>query len=589
LFLRITPKQTLQLASVIGREFTYRLLDRLTDIQGQVEGYLQELKAIELIYETSVFPELVYMFKHALTQDVAYHSLLVQRRQALHRLVGQAIEELYADRLAEYYEVLAYHFAKGQDWAKAFAYFRQAGEKASQAFANREAIALYDQALEAADQLGDLVDGHVMIAIHQAKANGFFALSDFEQAIAEGQQALHLARQCDDRKREGMALAGMGLASLFNHEFDRTLAYSRQAITVAQEADVKPAIAVSHFTIGSTSILTARLTEGKQELEQALAVSQWADDVAAQALALGQLAFVREWKGEFNDALHLASQSLQIARQHNQLFPLLLCYFSQGLAYTGRGDYDDALTALNDGFALAEKSGEQFWRLRFLNSLGWLYSECGNLDLALHYNQLGAEEARKRGESETIANTELNLADVFFARGDFTLAHELLDGVPRQVRDPATSDWMKWRYSTHLFASLGELHLARGELHQAQESINQCLEIATRTHSQKYIVKGWRLQGQIALAQHDHDEAGRWFQQALSLAQSVSNPTQLWQTHLALGRLHSAMRHGERDKQAYQAARTVIDQTRTKIRTPELLANLARSPLMQRVYDLGES
>jgi tetratricopeptide (TPR) repeat protein len=192
-------------------------------------------------------------------------------------------------------------------------------------------------------------------------------------------------------------------------------------------------------------------------------------------------------------------------------------------------------------------------------------------------------------ESETIANTELNLADVFFARGDFTLAHELLDGVSRLVRDPATSDWMKWRYSTHLFASLGELHLARGELHKAQESINQCLEIATRTHSQKYIVKGWRLQGQIALAQHDHDEACRWFQQALSLAQSVGNPTQLWQTHLALGRLHSAMRHGERDKQAYQAAQAVIDQARMKIRTPELRANLARSPLMQRVYDLSES
>lgn len=583
------PKQTLQLASVIGREFTYRLLDRLADIQGQVEGYLQELKAIELIYETSVFPELAYMFKHALTQDVAYHSLLVQRRQALHRLVGQAIEELYADRLAEHYEVLAYHFAKGQDWAKALAYFRQAGEKASRAFANREAIALYDQALEAADQLGDLVDGHVMIAIHQARANVFFALSDFEQAIAEGQQALHLARQCDDRKREGMALAGMGLASLFNHEFDRALAYSRQAITVAQEADVKPAIAVSHFAIGSTYVLTARITEGKQELEQALAVSQSADDVATQSLALAQLSFVREWKGEFNDALHLASQSLQISRQHNQLFPLLLSYFSQGLAYTGRGDYDDALTTFTDGLALAEKSGEQFWGLRFLNSFGWLYSECGNLDLALHYNQLGAEEARKSGESETIANAELNLADVFFARGNFTLAHELLDGVSRLVRDPATSDWMKWRYSTHLFASLGELHLARGELHQAQESINQCLEIATRTHSQKYIVKGRRLQGQIALAQHDHDEAGRWFQQALSLAQSVGNPTQLWQTHLAWGRLHSAMRHGEKAKQAYQAAQAVIDQARTKIRTPELRANLARSPLMQRVYDLGES
>jgi predicted ATPase len=115
------PKKTLQLASVIGREFTHRLLDRLADIRDRTETYLHELKAIELIYEKRLFPELAYMFKHALTQDVAYHSLLEQRRQELHRLIGQAIEDLYTDRLAEQYAVMAYHFAKGEAWAKACA------------------------------------------------------------------------------------------------------------------------------------------------------------------------------------------------------------------------------------------------------------------------------------------------------------------------------------------------------------------------------------------------------------------------------------------------------------------------------------
>src|SRR4029453_5821301 len=125
------PKKTLQLAAVIGREFTRRLLDRLADLQDRTEPYLQELKALELIYEKRLYPELAYMFKHALTQDVAYNSLLVQRRQELHRLIGQAIEELYADRLAEQYEVLAYHFARGKAWSKALAYFCQAAEKAT--------------------------------------------------------------------------------------------------------------------------------------------------------------------------------------------------------------------------------------------------------------------------------------------------------------------------------------------------------------------------------------------------------------------------------------------------------------------------
>ena len=109
--------------------------------------FLRELKAIELIYEKSAFPELAYMFKHALTHDVAYHSLLVQRRKELHRLIGLAIEELYADRLAEHYEVLAYHFARGEEWAKALHYLREAGTKAAARSAFPEAVSHLEGAL----------------------------------------------------------------------------------------------------------------------------------------------------------------------------------------------------------------------------------------------------------------------------------------------------------------------------------------------------------------------------------------------------------------------------------------------------------
>ncbi len=141
------PKRTLQLASVIGREFTRRLLDRIADRPGQTEEWLCTLKASELIYEKSLFPEPAYLFKHALTQEVAYNSLLVQRRKELHHLIGVAIEELYTDRLAEQYEVLAYHFSKAKERTKALEYFLKAGDKAAQAYANREALALYEQAL----------------------------------------------------------------------------------------------------------------------------------------------------------------------------------------------------------------------------------------------------------------------------------------------------------------------------------------------------------------------------------------------------------------------------------------------------------
>ena len=109
-----SSRHTLQLAAVIGREFTQRLLERIADINQGTSTVLRKLQAIELIYEKALHPELTYMFKHALTQDVAYGSLLTGRRRDLHRNVGEAIEEIYADRLTEHLTVLAYHFARAE-------------------------------------------------------------------------------------------------------------------------------------------------------------------------------------------------------------------------------------------------------------------------------------------------------------------------------------------------------------------------------------------------------------------------------------------------------------------------------------------
>jgi len=188
-----------------------------------------------------------------------------------------------------------------------------------------------------------------------------------------------------------------------------------------------------------------------------------------------------------------------------------------------------------------------------------------------------------------MANAELNLGDIFLAQGDLALAQEFLDGVSCLVHHPATSDWMKWRYSMHLFASLGELWLARGESAKAQAFVEQCLELAIRTDSRKYLVRGWRLRGEIALARRQWDEAAGWLQQALTLAQAVGNPTQHWKTHLALGWLHTEARRRAQAQQAYRAAHEVIDGVKANLQDPGLRASLEHSPLIQQVYERSAS
>ena len=148
---------------------------------------------------------------------------------------------------------------------------------------------------------------------------------------------------------------------------------------------------------------------------------------------------------------------------------------------------------------------------------------------------------------------------------------------------------MKWHYSLHLFASLGELWLARGELAKAQEFADRCLEIATRTHSRKYEVQGKRLWGEIALAQRQWQEAETWLRQALLLARTVGNPPQLWKTYVAMGHLFREMQQPTHAQEFYQAARDVIYCIKVTLPSAELRTSLEQSPLIQQIYELSAS
>ena len=583
------PKKTLQLASVIGREFTRRLLDRIADRQGRTEDFLRELKAIELIYEKTLFPELAYMFKHALTHDVAYNSMLVQRRKELHRIIALAIEELYADRLTEHYEVLAYHFSKAEDWARAFEYLTKAADKAARSFANREAVTFYGQALEVAAHLGEAVDLATFMGIHEAQSGLFFVLSDFARSRAEAERMLALARRVGDRAKEAAALAAAGFASMWAHDFDRALEDSRQAIELAEPVDARGVMAAGHFTTAFVLAVTSRLEEAHPQFERALTLSRAAGDKVHEAFSLGFSALMKNWEGDYAAAKRIDAEGLRVARESGAAFPLYWALFVSSVVLTGKGDYDEAYATVQEGLAFCEKVGDEVMYQRDLNVLGWLWSEMGDLERAIDYNRRCAEGAGKRGEPETIANAEINLGDALLMKGDLPLAEEMFDAVSRMVNDPAVSEWMKWRYSTHLFASLADLWLAKGDYAKATRWVDQCLEIATRTRARKNLVKGWRIRGEIATRRRRWDDAESALREALTIAQAIGNPGQLWRTHAALGRFHDGAGKSHAARAAYAAGREVIEGMRNRLQTPELKSTLERAPFLQRIVELSAS
>ncbi len=582
-------KRTMQVASVIGRDFAFRILQTISGMREELKSYLISLQGLELIYEKSLFPELAYIFKHALTHEVAYNSLLVRRRKELHQLIGQAIEDVYADRLVEHHEVLAHHFSKGEEWTKALDYLILAAQKAAKAFAAGEAVALYDQALDAASHLGDAVEIRTVMTIHKAKAELYIILSDFERARAEGENILTLARKEGDPMSEGSALAGMALASYWSHNFNRSLEYSREAIEVAKQVDAKQVLGAAYLSAGNVHAIIGELDQAEEELERAFTISQSVGDVLHQSQSLYIVGLLKNWEGKFAEALRLESEALRIARDHSLVIALFRSLWGYAMVRTAMGEYDEALAAFEEGLALCEKVGDEFYAFRYFNSLGWLHSELGDLERAIDYNLRGAKMARKRGDLEGTANGEIALGDIFLTKADLATAQEYLDGIHGIVKDPATTDWMKWRYSIHLFASLGELWLARGDLSKARGFADQCLEHATRTKSRKYLVKGQRLLGEIALTRGQTDAAEVPLRQALIVAQEIGNPTQLWKTYAVLGDLFDAQGQQDDALQAYEDALAVIQEVAVGLKHKSLRETFMSTQHVQEIRQKAQN
>jgi predicted ATPase len=127
-------KEVLQTGSIIEREFSYPLISRVTGLpEKELLSYLSALKDSELLYERGIYPQSNYVFKHALTREVVYDSILAKRKKALHEEIGKGVEELYKDSLADQYGVLVEHFFISGNYAKSAEYSRLAGRKAEKA------------------------------------------------------------------------------------------------------------------------------------------------------------------------------------------------------------------------------------------------------------------------------------------------------------------------------------------------------------------------------------------------------------------------------------------------------------------------
>ncbi|HEV8310670.1 MAG TPA: sigma 54-interacting transcriptional regulator [Methylomirabilota bacterium] len=400
--LSLEDKGLLQEASVIGKDVPVSLVEAIATLPADALGQgLRRLRAAEFLVETSPGPEVEYTFKHALTHEVAYGSLLPGPRRDLHGRIVETIERLHAGRLSEHIERLAHHALRAEAWDKAVVYLRQAGAKAVARSAHREAAVYFEQALESLKRLpAGQPATEQAIDLRLDLRTALLPLGEFGRIYDALREAEGLATTLGDRPRLGRIEAYLSDCFRLMGDQSRAIEAGQRALTLARELEDFPLQVVTHTYLGL-------IYHGRGDYRRAIDFLRWnvealAGDLSRVSFDMAQLPSVhsRTWLvwclaelGEFEEGRVRGEEGAHIAESVDHPMSLTVAYTGIGRLYLHQGDLARATPVLERALELSHRWGITVWRPNIVSALGHAYALQGRLVEALPLLEQGVEAA----------------------------------------------------------------------------------------------------------------------------------------------------------------------------------------------------
>jgi tetratricopeptide (TPR) repeat protein len=519
---RLPPEEKglLQTAAVIGPEVPLPLLQAIAELpEDAVQGALAHLQAAEFLYETRLFPEPEYTFKHALTHEVAYSGLLQERRRMLHARIVETLEKRAGDRVVEEVERLAHHALRGEVWDKALAYCRQAGEKVMARSAHREAVGYFEQALSALPHLPkQRTTQEQAIDLRLALRTALRPLGEFERIVTCLCEAEMIAAALDDTRRLGQIGVFLSNHFYFIGAYDDAIAASQRSRALATANNDVVQQALANLRLGSIYLVQGDYRRAVDCLSQTMAALDGAQryELFSQVLvpavhARANLLSCYAELGTFPEGMALGAEALQIAETVALPASLMIMYYQVGRLALCKGDLHTAFSWLEHAVRLCREADLPAYFPRLAPALGVAYALTGRVADAVPLLTQAMQQAMA---AEMVVNQAL------------------------------------------CCLSLGEAQLLAGHLAEAQALAEQALTLA-RTHKERgNEAYALRLLGDIA-ARHEppeHGQAEAHYQQALTLADELGMRPLQAHCHCGLGMLYAKLVRREQACTALSAA-----------------------------------
>jgi class 3 adenylate cyclase/tetratricopeptide (TPR) repeat protein len=517
---RLPPeeKQLLQTAAVVGTEVPVPLLQAIAEVpEAVLHRSLAHLQAAEFLYETCLFPEPEYTFKHALTHEVAYGSLLLERRRVLHARIAEALEALAPDRVAEQVDRLAHHAVRGEVWDKAVTYCQQAGARAWDRAAFREAVAAFDQALQSLAHLSE--DGDTWgraIELRLALGGALGPLGEYGRCLALWGEAEALARAHDDRTRLGQVLARMSYVLRITGDNDGAMTAGQQALELAVDLgesalqeQASHTLGQAYYAIGDFGRATELLRCNVEAADQESGRPRTDGRIHSQA----DLARALSERGAFAEGRHHGEEALRLATLVSRGNIPIIAHSYLGHLYLTQGDLEHAIRVYDQGLALCRASGNQTELRQITTALGYATALQGRL-----------------------------------AEGRALLE----EGISITIRTGALQNYARW------VAWLSEVCRLAGHDEEARQHAHQALALAQQQKARGDEVRALHQLGVVYTHADPLDtaQAEAYYQQALALAEELGMRPLVAHCHLGLGRLY--YQTGQREL-ARAALTTAID------------------------------
>jgi class 3 adenylate cyclase/tetratricopeptide (TPR) repeat protein len=502
---RLPPeeKRLLQSSAVIGQDVPQALLEAIADqSEDSLRNGLAHLRAAEFLYETKLFPDSEYTFKHALTYEVAYGSLLQETRRALHLRIMATIERVYSERLPEHVESLANHAFRGEAWGKAVEYLCQASTRAVGRSAHREAVKYLEQALSALQGLPETRETREQaIDVRLALRTSLYALGEIRRGLDYLREAEHVARQVDDPRRLGLVLAYIGVNTWSTGHALEARDFAQKALAIADSLGDFPLMVMANFYLGSDNLVLGDYRRAEAALRKTIALLEGRSSerfVMAgfpAVMGRGWLTWVLADRGEFEDGMRVGHEALQMAEAFGQPFSLARTLNDLGYLHCVKGEPSRAIPLLERALGLWRQ-----WSLLLVapittGLLGYAYALSGRVMEGVSL----LHEAKAKGE-----------------------ALEL-----------------KWPHTLQDIY-LGEANLLADRINDALVCAERALALARERHQRGYEAWAVRLLGEIALHRDppEAEKADQHYREAMVLADELGMRPLIAHCHLGVGKLH---------------------------------------------------